>query len=55
MFWLFLITGLLACAGAFLFPALGPSKFYTIQTWNGFVPVMEHLLSGRDLPFALAA
>jgi len=54
MFWLFLLTGLLACAGAVLFPALGPSKFYNIQTNNGFVPVMQHLLSGRDLHFALS-
>ncbi len=54
MFWLFLITGILACAGAVLFPALGPSNFYNIQTDNGFVPVMQHLLSGRDLHFALS-
>ena len=54
MFWLFLLTGLLACAGAVLFPALGPSKFYNIQTNNGFVPVMQHLLSGHDLHFALS-
>lgn len=54
MFWLFLLAGLLACAGAMLFPALGPSKFYNIQIDNGFVLVMQHLLSGRDLHFSLS-
>jgi hypothetical protein len=54
MFWLFLVSGALACAGSLLLPALGPSKFYNIETSNGFVPVMQHLLSGRDLNFALA-
>ena len=54
MFWLFLLTGMMACAGAALFPALGPSKFYNIETSNGFVPVMQHILSGRDLHFALS-
>ena len=54
MFWLFLLTGLLACTGAALFPALGPSSLYNIQTDSGFVPVMQHLLSGRDLHFPLS-
>lgn len=54
MFWLFLATGLLACAGALLFPALGPSKLYDVQTDTGFVPVMQHLLSGQDMRFALS-
>jgi hypothetical protein len=54
MFWLFLLSGALACTGTLLFPALGPSKFYNIETSTGFVPVMQHLLSGRDLNFALA-
>jgi len=55
MFWLFLICGLLACLGTLLLPALGPSKFFNIDTSAGFVPVMEHLLSGRDLTFALSS
>lgn len=54
MFWLFLLTGIMACAGALLLPALGPSHFYNIQTDTGFVPVMQHLLSGRGLNFALS-
>ena len=54
MFWLFLATGALACIGTLLLPALGPSKFYNIETTTGFVPVMQHLLSGHDLTFSLA-
>jgi hypothetical protein len=54
MFWLFLLSGALACTGTLLFPALGPSKFYNIETGTGLVPVMQHLLSGRNLHFALA-
>ena len=54
MFWLFLLTGIMACAGALLLPALGPSHFYNIQTDTGFVPVMQHLLSGRGLNFSLS-
>lgn len=54
MFRLVLVSGSLACLGALFFPALGPSKFFSIQTDTGFVPVMEHLLSGRDLSFSLS-
>jgi hypothetical protein len=53
MFWLFLLTALLACAGTLCLPALGPSKYFNIETTTGFVPVMQHLLSGRDMSFAL--
>jgi len=53
MFWLFLISGALACAGTLWLPALGPSKTFDIETTTGFVPVMQHLLSGRDMSFAL--
>jgi hypothetical protein len=54
MYWLFLATGTLACMGALLFPALGPSKFYSIQTDTSVVPVMQHILSGHDLRFGLS-
>ena len=54
MLWLVLVSGSLACLGAVLFPALGPSRLFNIQTDTGFVPVMEHLLSGRDLSFSLS-
>lgn len=54
MFWIFLLCALLACAGTFWLPALGPSKFFDIETATGFVPVMQHLLSGRNLHFALS-
>ena len=53
MFWLFLISGALACTGTLWLPALGPSKTFDIETTTGFVPVMQHLLSGRDMSFAL--
>jgi len=54
MFWLVLVSGSLACLGALLLPVLGPSKLFNIQTDSGFVPVMEHLLSGRDKSFSLS-
>ena len=54
MFWLFVLCGLFACMGTWLFPARGPSKLFNIETHNGFMPVMEHILSGRDLSFALS-
>lgn len=52
MFWLFICGGLMACLGALLLPALGPSKFFGLDA--SFVPVIEQLLSGRDLTFALS-
>ncbi len=54
MFWMFGLCGLMACAGTLLLPALGPSKLYNIATHTGFVPVMEHILSGENLRFALS-
>ncbi len=47
MFWLFLACGGLACLGAALVPALGPSKFYAIQVHDGFMPEMLRRLSGE--------
>lgn len=52
MFWLFLCGGLMACLGALLLPALGPSKIYGLDA--AFIPVMEQLLGGRDLTFTLS-
>lgn len=52
VFWLFVCGGLLTCLGGMLLPALGPSKYYGLDA--SFVPVMEHLLSGRDLTFNLS-
>ena len=46
---------MMACAGAMLFPALGPSKFYNIETSSGFVPVMQHLLIGARPSFRAGA
>jgi hypothetical protein len=53
MFWLFLACGALACLGAALAPALGPSRLYDIQTHDGFMPEMLRLLVGEK-HFALA-
>lgn len=54
MFWLFLLSGLLACAGTLLIPAQGPSKLFDIETHTGFMPVMEQILRGENLSFALS-
>jgi len=53
MFWLVLVTGLLTSAGALLFPALGPYNSFHAGPLDGFVPVMQHLKTGKDLNFAL--
>jgi hypothetical protein len=53
MFWLVLVTGLLTSAGAMLFPALGPYNTFHAGPLDGFVPVMQHLKTGKDLTFAL--
>lgn len=53
MFWLFVTGGLLACLGGLLLPALGPAKSFGIQV-HSFVPVIEQLISGRDLTFTLS-
>ena len=54
MFWLFLLSGLFACAGSLLIPAQGPSKLFDIETHTGFMPVMEQILRGENLSFALS-
>jgi membrane-associated phospholipid phosphatase len=54
MFWLVLLMGLFACAGAALAPALGPFHVFGIMTPNSFLPQMQQLVDGRDLRFALA-
>lgn len=54
MFWIFLLSGLLACAGTLLIPAQGPSKLFDIATDTGFMPVMEQILKGENLSFALS-
>jgi hypothetical protein len=53
MFWLFFLCGTIACLGTWALPAMGPSKFFNIDTAHGFVPVMKHLLSRQDMNFAL--
>jgi len=54
MFWIFLLSGLFACAGTLLIPAQGPSKLFDIATDTGFMPVMEQILKGENLSFALS-
>ena len=51
MFWLVAVAGVFTCAGAALFPALGPFKTYGVKI--EFLPVMEQLRSG-NLHFALS-
>jgi membrane-associated phospholipid phosphatase len=51
MFWLVVISGLITCAGAAFFPALGPFKAHGIKA--EFLPVMEQLRAG-NLHFALS-
>lgn len=52
MFRVFLCGGLITCLGGLLLPALGPSKFFGLDA--SFVPVMEQIISGRDLTFSLS-
>ncbi len=54
MFWMVLLTGMLACIGALLVPAFGPSRLYNIGTDTGFMPSMEQLVRGENLNFALS-
>jgi membrane-associated phospholipid phosphatase len=51
MFWLVGVSGLFTCAGAALFPALGPFKAFGVKA--EFLPVMEQL-RGANLHFALS-
>ena len=54
MFWLVLLSGLMACAGAHFLPAFGPSKLYGIGSPDGFMPTMVKLVEGHDLTFAMS-
>ena len=51
MFWLVAVAGLFTCAGAALFPALGPFRTFGIKA--EFLPAMEQLRGG-NLHFALS-
>jgi membrane-associated phospholipid phosphatase len=52
LFRLFFFGGLMACLGGLALPALGPSKFFGHDAV--FVPVIERLIGGHDLAFALS-
>src|SRR6267154_383491 len=49
------IASALCCLLAMLFPALGPFKVFNLPSEGTFLPVMEHLLSHRDLVFTPAS
>lgn len=49
------IASALCCLLGLLFPALGPFKIFHLESEGSFLPVMEHLLSGRDLVFTPAS
>lgn len=49
------IASALCCLLAMLFPALGPFKIFNLPSEGTFLPVMEHLLSHRDLVFTPAS
>ena len=53
MFWLVFVAGFFTSAGAFLWPALGPFRQFGMDSHGDFIPVIEHLRSGRELTFAL--
>jgi len=49
------IASILCCVTGMLFPALGPFKIFNLPAEGTFLPVMEHLLSHRDLVFTPAS
>lgn len=53
MFWLVFVAGLFTSTGAFLWPALGPFHQFGLDRYGDYIPVIEHLRSGRDLNFPL--
>jgi hypothetical protein len=55
MFWLVFVVGLFTSAGAYLWPALGPFHQFGLDKYGDYIPVIEHLRSGRDLNFPLRA
>jgi PAP2 superfamily protein len=54
LFRLIFLGSLITCIGAVFFPALGPYKLFAIAGRGAFLADMQHLLSGRDLTFALS-
>ncbi|HEX4635170.1 MAG TPA: phosphatase PAP2 family protein [Rhizomicrobium sp.] len=49
------IASILCCLTGMLFPALGPFKIFNLRAEGSFLPIMEHLLSHRDLVFTPAS
>ncbi len=54
LFWVIFLCTIVTDLGAMLFPALGPFYTFGFTHNGGFLPDMEHLISRRDLSFALA-
>ena len=54
LFRLISLSSLFTCIAAVFFPALGPYKVFAIAGRGAFLTDMQHLLSGRDLTFALS-
>jgi hypothetical protein len=54
LFWVIFLCTIITDLGAMLFPALGPFYAFGFTHNGGFLPDMEHLISHRDLSFALA-
>jgi hypothetical protein len=55
MFWIVFVAGLFTSAGAYLWPAFGPFREFGLDKYGDYIPVIEHLRSGRDLNFPLHA
>lgn len=54
LFRVIILSSFITCMGAMLFPSLGPFKLFAIQERGFFLADMEHLLTHRDLTFALS-
>jgi hypothetical protein len=54
LFWVIFLCTIITDLGAMLLPALGPFYAFGFTHNGGFLPDMEHLISRRDLSFALA-
>lgn len=54
LIWVIFLCTIITDLGAMFFPALGPFYVFGLTHNGGFLPDMEHLISRRDLNFALA-
>jgi hypothetical protein len=54
LFRVIMLSSFITCIGAMLFPSLGPFKLFAIKERGFFLADMEHLLTHRNLTFALS-